>query len=136
MMNGSGAKLGQILPKYLPNLLKAVLKYPLQLLFNIEFVQQVTHKPEGYPVMNDIRHFHPAGNLPEMMLVVPEGIGAKTLLIDKKSTVRNMGDLGHPVHGDTRQRAYLVLNDLTGVHGIAMVAGNDPEIHSGGSDGL
>src|SRR5688500_8894715 len=83
-------------------------------------VSHVSQPAEGNAVMNDVCHFNAAIYRLEMVLVVPETVGAITLFVHKKTTVLHMGDLCHPVKRDTQHRPDLILDDLPCINMAAM----------------
>ena len=65
--------------------------------------------------MNEVVYFDPSLHFTEPVLMVPETIRAKTLLVNKESRAVHMGNLRGPVNSKPEQRPYGVGNDLAGV---------------------
>ncbi len=66
--------------------------------------------------MDQIGHFNPAIDLPEMMLVMPEIIRTEPLLIHKIRFVFHVGDLRHPEHRYAKQGLHFIGHHLARIH--------------------
>ena len=64
-------------------------------------------------VVQDVVHLDATLHFLEMMLVMPQGIRPKPLLVDEVRPVLTMGDFCDPCHGDVQQRTNAVPDDLT-----------------------
>ena len=70
----------------------------------------------GHGIVDDIGHLNALAHFTEMVLVVPEPIWSKTLLVHEVVRRGNMGYLRHPAHGETGKRLDPVFDDEAGVH--------------------
>ncbi len=81
-------------------------------------------EPEGQLVIHDILDFHAILYFSEKMLVMPERIRARSLLIDKIFSVDGMGDLRKPVDADIPKGSYVISYQLSGID-LPSVGGHD-----------
>lgn len=65
--------------------------------------------------MNNIGHFYSARDEAEVVLVVPEAVGAATLLVDEELAFTDLGDLCYPVDGEPGEGVEFVFDQLAGV---------------------
>ena len=76
-------------------------------------------RAEGPPagvVGNVVGHAHAARRRGEVVLMVPEPVGAGALFIDEKFPFPDLGDLREPAGLNPRQDSHAVLYDLARVH--------------------
>lgn len=85
-------------------------------------------------VIDDVGHDHVIAFVFEEMLVMPEGVGAEALFIDKEMQVFAMRDLGGPSKRHERRRLDAVVDNHTCVHLLATHIGEDAELHVIGGD--
>jgi len=78
-----------------------------------EFSERAEWEDVGHPVEHGDGAVSGVG---EAMLVMPDMVGADTLLIDKEVRLADMGDLGEPVQGDAEQGSDAILDHQAGMH--------------------
>ena len=66
--------------------------------------------------MDDIAHLGPSGDGLEVVLMMPEPVGPRTLLIDEHDTVDDVGNLGDPEDPQTGHGDDVIGHDEPGVH--------------------
>ncbi len=114
----------------------AVGKKVVQLALYEEGVGNIAQPAEGDAVMNDIRHQYTLAVGLEMVLVVPEAVGAKALLIDEHPAIIYPGYLRHPVHRDAQYGFEAIFDDLAGINPPLMWFTDNGEAHPGRSNVL
>src|ERR1700733_11913659 len=84
--------------------------------------------------MHEIGHLHAFRRFSEMMLMMPEPVGAAALFVHKTNSFIDLRDLCHPVYPKPGKRAQPVLDDLTGVNLATVARRQDGEPHLRWSD--
>jgi len=81
--------------------LRAIIKDPLQFRTNNQCVQDRAKRTERRYIRDQIVHLRPAvGRLSKSVLVMPEAVGANPLLVDEPAWRIDVDDLGQPSEGD------------------------------------
>ena len=75
--------------------------------------------------MDDVAHQHTPFDGGKKVFVVPNGVGAYTLLVDKVLAFANVRDLGDPAHRNSEEWRYGVLNEQPRIHALGHVSVHD-----------
>jgi hypothetical protein len=59
------------------------------------------------------------------MLVVPKGIRPESLFVHEIPVGFHMRDFGHPVEGNAQNGAYMIFNNLAGIHFLSVMPAQD-----------
>lgn len=89
----------------------------LQLLFHPHSMQQSAQEGARQFIIYDIRHPYATGHRFEVVLVVPEAVGAHPLLVYKIAVIFYLRDLRHPENRYARKGPDTVSDELPGVDG-------------------
>jgi len=94
----------------------------------------MANKPAGNFVGYFVGHFYTATGFFETVYMVPHGVGAKPLLVDKVLLFLNLGYFGYPIGANIGNGRYLVGNYLTCKNICSIVSRGYNKLHLGWSN--
>ena len=113
--------------EYSIDLYSTILQHGIQSWPYQRAVKPVPERRQRQRVINPIDQFHPSVDLDEPVLVMPEAIRAKSLLVDEPLSALDMRDFSDPRHRDREEGRHPVSEQHPRIDG-ALQFGRDDEL--------